>query len=108
MSPHRPDSALHPSEGARLLLERAELSDDASRAVYGGTIYTPTEKYAYRVSLCLDGTFTLEALEQAPEELEQRLAMLARLTARGAQKRQDDGLTPWPHRLLRWKGPGRG
>ena len=35
------------------------------------------------------------------------LQMLAKLTARSASKKREDGLSPWPSRLLRWRGPGR-
>ena len=44
----------------------------------------------------------------AAPELDAMLAMQARLIARGAAKRREDGLPPWPARVLRWRGPGRG
>jgi hypothetical protein len=34
--------------------------------------------------------------------------MLAKLTARAADKKRGDGMPPWPNRVLRWRGPGRG
>jgi hypothetical protein len=34
--------------------------------------------------------------------------MVAKLTARAAGKKREDGMPPWPARVLRWRGPGRG
>jgi hypothetical protein len=39
----------------------------------------------------------------APGDLDETLATFAKLTARGAAKRRDDGLPPWPARVLRWR-----
>jgi hypothetical protein len=70
-------------------------------------IYTPVAEHATTAVLADDGTVELAAPSGAPSELDDMLVMLARLTARGAAKRRDDGLVVWPARLLRWRGPGR-
>jgi hypothetical protein len=98
-------SDLRPTEGARFLLERT--SDAGSRAEYRVVIYTPDSTYEGRAVLVDDGTATVDA-EGAPEELFATLVMLAKLTARSATKKREDGLPPWPQRVLRWRGPGRG
>jgi hypothetical protein len=101
------DTGLHPTEGARYLLERD--GGDEARAEYAAAIFTPEQRYGYRAVLALDGSFEVSPDPGgAPAELEGKLTMIARLTARSAAKKQADGLPPWPHRVLRWKGPGRG
>ncbi len=95
---------LHPSEGARFLLERER--DDGSRATYRASIYTPDAAFNTTAILGEDGSSTLE-MAGAPAEHAEMLEMLAKLTARGAKKRRDDGLVVWPARILRWRGPGR-
>jgi hypothetical protein len=95
---------LAPTEGARLLLERER--DDGSRAEYRAAIYTPDATYEGRAALDDDGGAELAI--DAPEELAEALRMLAKLTARAARKKREDGLAPWPARVLRWRGPGRG
>jgi hypothetical protein len=57
--------------------------------------------------MCDDGSFQVDAAG-APEELLSTLQMLAKLTARSAAKKREDGLPAWPARVLRWRGPGRG
>jgi hypothetical protein len=101
-------SDLHPTEGARFLLERELLEGDDAH--YRAAVYTPNARFAFRAVLRLDGTAELERVgdDRAPEELASKLAVIARLIARGARGRRDDGLVAWPHRVLRWKGPGRG
>lgn len=96
---------LHPTEGARLLLQRER--DLGATASYRATIYTPTETFAAAASLGDDGGVALEPTG-APPELHAALEMLAKLTARGAAKRRDDGMPAWPERVLRWRGAGRG
>jgi hypothetical protein len=97
--------ALTPTEGARFLLEREH--DDGSRARYRAAIYTPDATYEGQATLSDDGAVEVEA-PGAPEELFSTLQMLAKLTARSAAKKRADGLPPWPARVLRWRGPGRG
>jgi hypothetical protein len=96
---------MRPTEGARFLLERQ--SEAGERAVYRAVIYTPDAEYAATATLADDGTFELPPTG-APADLHDMLAMQARLLARGAAKRREDGLPTWPARVLRWRGPGRG
>lgn len=91
---------LHPSEGARFLLERA--SDDGARATYRASIYTPDAVFTATGVLVEDGTVELAATG-APAELDERLAIIARLVARDAARRRADGLVVWPARILRWR-----
>jgi hypothetical protein len=98
---------LTPSEGARLLLEREREREGEARADYRAAIYTPDATYEGRAVLGEDGSVVL-TVEGAPDELADALRMLAKLTARAASKKREDGLPPWPARVLRWRGPGRG
>jgi hypothetical protein len=97
---------LTPTAGARFVLERVESSTDAAR--YHGRILTPEATFDYDVAVTAGAEPALTARAAAPAELEKTLAMIARLTARGAGKRAEDGLPPWPQRVTRWRGPGRG
>ncbi|MEO8704610.1 MAG: hypothetical protein ABI867_31435 [Kofleriaceae bacterium] len=98
-------SSLRPTEGARFLLER--VSETATHAVYRAAIYTPEAEFTATATLGDDGSVELGPTG-ATAELEAQLAMQAKLLARGATKRRDDGMPAWPARLLRWRGPGRG
>jgi hypothetical protein len=96
---------LRPREGARFLLERRHVT--GARAEYRAAIFTPEQ--AFEGTAVLDDAGGVElAIDGAPAELVDMLHMLARLTARAAAKRRDDGLPAWPARVLRWRGPGRG
>ena len=93
----------------RLLLERRAVAPDGAGATYRAAIYTPDACFDYQAQLGLDGTAELQpAPGGAPAELEQKLVAHARQTARAAGRRVADQLPPWPHRVLRWRGPGRG
>jgi hypothetical protein len=92
--------ALTPTSGARFLLERTR--DDGARATYRAAIYTPEATYASTAILADDGSVELVPTG-APGELDDALAMFAKLTARGAAKRREDGLPAWPGRVLRWR-----
>jgi hypothetical protein len=96
--------SLTPTVGARFLLEREAVA--GTRATYRASIYAPDATYATTATLDEDGTIEV-APSGAPDALHDMLTMLARLTARGAAKRREDGLAVWPARLLRWRGPGR-
>jgi hypothetical protein len=98
-------SDLTPTEGARFLLER--LTEAADRAEYRAAIYTPTATFVGTATLVDDGTATV-AIADAPADLLEVVAMLGKLTARTAAKKRADGMPPWPARVLRWRGPGRG
>jgi hypothetical protein len=99
--------SLTPTEGARFLLEREREEEGGVRAAYRAAIYTPAATYTGRATLCDDGTAEVTC-EGASEELLAGLLMFAKLTARSAPKKREDGLPPWPARVLRWRGPGRG
>jgi hypothetical protein len=92
---------LHPSDGARYLLERDGPGDGAT-ARYRATIYTPGEAFTAEAVLGDDGSVEL-APTGAPDELHARLASIARLVARDAARLRDDGMPPWPQRILRWR-----
>jgi hypothetical protein len=103
------DDELRPTAGARYLLEREDVAADGRRARYRARVLTPDATYAYAGELIAGGEPELAAVaEAAPAELADALVMLARLTARGVDKRLADGMPPWPERVLRWRGPGRG
>lgn len=95
---------LTPTEGARFLLERE--AETGTTATYRAAIFTPAATYEGRATLAEDGTVAV-AIEGAAEHVEY-LEMLAKLTARAAAKKRADGMSPWPARVLRWRGPGRG
>lgn len=97
----------HPTEGVRLILELE--SSDSERAVYAASVYTPDASFHYRAELVSGGEATLVAsAEPAAADDEKKLSNLVRATARNAARKSADGLDPWPPRILRWRGPGRG
>ncbi len=115
MAQFRDESTLHPSEGARFLLERVFQSEDQSQAHYRAVIFTPEIRVEYRARMSIDGQVQLE--ESAPlsddeatavAPWQKTLVTLGRLLARSAAKKRADALPPWPARMLRWRGPGRG
>ena len=92
---------LHPTEGARFLLERT--TDNGASATYKASIYTPDAVATTTASLAEDGTATLAGPTGAAIDLDERLLNIAKLVARDAPKRRDDGLVVWPARILRWR-----
>ncbi|MBK9033835.1 MAG: hypothetical protein IPL61_21635 [Myxococcales bacterium] len=98
---------LWPQDGARLLLDR--VAAEPTRATYAAWVLTATAEHAYQAELDDTGAVALTAVAAATDAAaEDDLRMLARLTARAAAKRAADGLPPWPPRVLRWRGAGRG
>jgi hypothetical protein len=98
---------LTPTAGARYVLDRADQAERTAR--YVGRIVTPGASYDYDVELAAGEEPRLAARgDVAPVELADTLAMIARLTARGVDKRIAEGLVAWPARVTRWRGPGRG
>jgi hypothetical protein len=87
------------------LLERIE--EDAGGAKYRATIFTPEATYVGTAQLAEDGGATV-VVGGASAELVDVMQMLAKLTARSAAKKREDGFPPWPARVMRWRGPGRG
>lgn len=53
-------------------------------------------------TLADDGTVEL-GVTGAPGDLDERLKNIAKLVARDAPKRRDDGLAVWPTRIMRWR-----
>jgi hypothetical protein len=120
---------LRPTEGARFLLERqvdstpiptsdvaidvtdppvgsTEASESVApttRATYRASIYTPDAEFSTTATLAEDGTVQLAAATGAPGDLDKRLENIAKLVARDAPKRRDDGLAVWPARIMRWR-----
>jgi hypothetical protein len=97
--------SLTPTEGARFLLER--IAEREGGAEYRATIFTPETTHAGKAELGEDGTAVV-TIDGADVELVEVMQMLAKLTARSAAKKREDGFPPWPARVLRWRGPGRG
>ena len=97
------DPALHPTSGARYLFERAAGADEQGQsASYRVAIYTPDAVFAAPAAIFEDGRVELGSTG-APVELESRLLTMARLLARDAARRREDGLPAWPARVLRWR-----
>jgi hypothetical protein len=92
---------LHPTDGARYLLER-DGDADGETARYRVAIYTPDAAYRATATLSEGGSVEL-APTGAPDELHARLATMARLVARDAAKLRADGMPAWPQRILRWR-----
>jgi hypothetical protein len=78
-------------------------------ASYLAQIATPDVTFEYDVALTAGEEPVVAARGQAASpQLVGMLVMLARLTARGVDKRIEEGMPPWPERVTRWRGPGRG
>ena len=92
---------LHPSDGARYLLER-DGAGDGARARYRAVIYAPDAAFTTTAELDDSGGVELGA-SGAPDELHARLVSLARLVARDAARLRGEGLPAWPQRILRWR-----
>src|SRR4051812_22214183 len=109
---------LHPTDGARYLLERDDQAEDkpdvqadaqadaqagnSSSARYRVAIYTRDAAFTGIATLGDDGSVLL-APTGAPDELHARLVTIAKLVARDAAKLRGDGLPAWPQRILRWR-----
>ena len=98
--PDPANEALHPTSGARFVLERA--SAGAAHATYRCAIYTPDAVYEATAVLGEDASVQLPSTG-APDDLDSTLAMFAKLVARGAAKRREDRLLIWPARVTRWR-----
>ena len=83
------------------MLERSS-EDGEGKATYTATVFTPEAEFATTATLTEDGTaqFTPPG---APGDLDERLQNIAKLLARDAPKRREDGLAVWPQRILRWR-----
>jgi hypothetical protein len=92
---------LHPSDGARYLLDR-DGPGDGAQVRYRAAIYTPDAEFATTALLDDAGGADLGP-SGAPDDLHARLLHLCRLVARDAARLRADGLPPWPQRILRWR-----
>jgi hypothetical protein len=93
---------LHPTDGARYLLELGELLDGGRGARYRAAIYTSDAEFTATATLGDDGKVELGPTG-APDELHARLGTIARLVARDAARLRGEGLPAWPQRILRWR-----
>ncbi len=91
---------LHPSAGVRILLELDAF--DEAEARYRVAIYTPAERFDYRLAIGLPGgTVTLsETPAAAAAPLSELVRAMARSLARDALATEP---LRWPRRLLRWR-----
>ncbi len=73
-------------------------------------IYTPDASFSYSAELEKGGAaaLSLSGKNAADADTEKRLLNFAKSMARAAERKEADGLAPWPERILRWRGPGRG
>lgn len=105
---------LRPQSGVRFVLLRGAFADE--QATYSAAIIAATAVWRFTVALVAGAEPVLTPLDAidapsyiAPDAKQAgMLIMIARLTARAAPSRQADGLAPWPPRIVRWRGPGRG
>jgi hypothetical protein len=101
--------SLAPDKGARFLLERAAVTQEGHAAHYRASIHAPDRVYAYDVTFALGEAPQLIARGKPPEPaMEAQLLGIAKQVAKAAARNREAGLEPWPRRVLRWKGPGRG
>ena len=108
MSQFRDQASLHPTEGARFLFERETVSAGHKNGGYRVVVFTPDDRFEYRADMSLDGTFEVTPGERsASADNEKKLRAIAKLIARSSGRKQSQELPPWPHRVLRWRGPGR-
>jgi len=105
-------SDLHPTEGIRLLLTLAKDHEGecgSATVKYDAAIYTTDSQFLYLATLSDDGTVALVAESQSANEPdEKQLRNICASIARAAKRKRNDDLPPWPARVLRWRGPGRG
>jgi len=101
--------SLHPTEGARYLFELDDAGEAPGQARYRVTVYTPDTETKYTARLSESGEAVIEpTADPLAAALEKNLRSIARTIARAAVKNSAADLPPWPRRVLRWRGPGRG
>jgi len=93
---------LHPTDGARYLLEREGEEAGGASARYRVAIYTPDAAFTATATLADDGSAVVVPTG-APDPLHARLVTIAKLVARDAAKLRGDGMPAWPQRILRWR-----
>ena len=84
------------------MLERSSAEEGAT-ATYRASIYTPEAVVSSTATLSDEGIASLGAPTGAPGDLDERLVNIAKLVARDAKKRREDGLVVWPARIMRWR-----
>lgn len=95
-------SELRPTAGARFVLELREAR--GASALYRASIYVPDGEQACDATLGDDGAVELgDGI--AAGELRDKLAVIAKVLARGAPGRRESGEKAWPARVMRWRGP---
>jgi hypothetical protein len=93
----------------RFLLERQAIEEEGAAARYRAAVFTPDQAFEYAALLRKGGEVEMTpAGPRAPAEIEDKLLAHARQLARAAARKSAEDLPPWPHRVLRWRGPGRG
>ena len=92
-------SELTPTDGARFLFERERA--EGTSADYRVSIYTPAATFAGHARLDEDGSAAVSIA--APTELVSSAQTFAKLIARAAPKRREQGLPPWPARVKNFR-----
>jgi hypothetical protein len=93
--------SLHPTDGARFLLE-LESSAAEGGARYRGAIFTPGERFSYVVEIDAAGEVRI-GRGDGEAEPPARAVDLLRAVARSVAKEVMRGEAVWPRRVLRWK-----
>ncbi len=97
-------SELRPTAGARFVLELVTITADGATAEYATAVYTSQSEHRGTAVLRDNGEVTAGALEPVVAgELGAKLAVMARLVARGAEGRRESGERVWPARVMRWR-----
>ena len=91
------------ANSARFLLELVQ--DTGASASYRAAIATAGTTFDGTATLRDDGSVEL-AIAGAGDALVAKLQMFAKLVARGAAKRRDEGMPVWPARVTRWRPTG--
>ena len=100
--------SLHPMEGARYLFELNAPTNDESSARYRVTVYTPDESFEGTAVMTREGAVEQLDIHNLDGALEKNARAIARTLAKAAARNAAADLPPWPRRVLRWRGPGRG
>jgi hypothetical protein len=103
---YRADLPQTSANSARFLLELAPgAGASGTSASYRVQIATADTTFDGTASLRDDGSVEL-AIAGAGEALVGKLQMFAKLVARGAAKRREEGMPVWPARITRWRPTG--
>jgi hypothetical protein len=103
------DLAVAPRDGTRFLFELAEEAAGGEAATYRAAVLAAAGRFDYEARLAAASPPALRPVAAAADPaLESMLSAIAGSIARAAARRRADGLPPWPRRVLRWRGPGRG